>query len=124
MMKIIIMFTNLFLLGFAVAGAAVLWRNLQESSESLRKALGALPALLGKSLTCGSCFTYWLSLFAVILFDPLSGWTLSNINELIHVLLSWFALAFVSVTFRFAYVAIQELVNYQTHTLRKDHHIH
>jgi hypothetical protein len=125
------MITNLFLSAAAIAGFAVIWRNLLQKSKSLQSFLNTnFPYFLSYALQCGSCFTYWLTLLFLVFFNPLKNWSLpvefeinKTISELLMFLINWMILALVAVTMRFVYVAIQEIVNYFTHQ-RQAHHQH
>ncbi len=117
---------NFILTSMAVAGAAVLWRNWLEDHKSWKTWITAHLGRLHKSLTCGSCFTYWLGLVATLAVRPLDFWVpfgdAGLISFLLNTFAQWMTLAWLSVLFRFAYVALQELVNYQVHTLRNHDH--
>ena len=112
--------TDYFVAVLAIAGIAVLWRNLIFTSQAvngwLARWVDALPMRLSKSLTCGSCITYWLALAYSIWLDPFNGQY--------GFIISWMALAMGAVFIRFAYVALQELVTYQTHVLGGKGHKH
>ncbi len=114
------MWTDYFVAVLAIAGVAVLWRNLIFTSQAgngwLARWVDALPMRLSKSLTCGSCITYWLALAYSIWLDPFNGQY--------GFIISWMALAMGAVFIRFAYVALQELVTYQTHVLGGKGHKH
>ena len=117
---------NLILTSMAVAGAAVLWRNWLEDHKSWKTWIMSRLGGLHKAMTCGSCFTYWLALVATITLRPMEFWRPIASSELVTIplttLMHWMALAWLSVLLRFAYVALQELVNYQVHTLRNHDH--
>lgn len=108
------MLLDLFLSALAVASLAVLVRNLLYNFPKAQ-------TLLPRAITCGFCFTYWLSLVYVVFFDPLAGYLQ---NPFIQFVFSWLVLAFVTVVFRFSYVVIQETVNYFVHTLNARPHGH
>jgi hypothetical protein len=103
------MLTTYFLSVMAVAGAAVIWRNWLEGHPAFVDGLKRRsPRVVSKGLTCGSCFTYWLSLGFVLRFDPLAeAWP----GGLMHVLVTWLALAMGAVFVRFSYVLVQERVH-------------
>lgn len=115
-----------------VAGIAVLWRNLLKDLAWLKHLVGKLPWILKKAVSCGFCFTYWLSLFFVILCNPLQGWLpplridLSSYLILpLQILMSWMIVGIGSVIIRFGYAALQELVHHQVHTVSQtDPHTH
>lgn len=105
-----------FLLGaMAIAGFAVIWRNILENHPSLKKWITSIFSFgkIHKVVTCGSCFTYWLALAYTLTITPLAAWTPSF--SVIDIFLQWMALSWLSVTLRFGYVAVQELVSRQVH---------
>ncbi len=104
---------NFFLSASAVAGVAVIWRNWLEDHSSWKTTIARFP--LHKALLCGSCFTYWIGLLYTIAASPLSFWT-------DNLFLQWMALSWLSVLFRFTYVAVQELVHFQVHHLKAASH--
>ncbi len=109
--------------GMSVAGIAVVWRNWLEDHSNWKSWIQKKLGYGNKVLTCGSCFTYWIALLLTLITKPLLFWQpLSNVSILIigNIILQWMALAWLSVFLRFAYVALQELVSYQVHTI-KDH---
>ena len=118
------MFTTFILLTLACAGMALIWRDLLIDFPRLKTFVKErIPFPFSKALTCGSCFTYWLGLAFVLVFDPLAGWTLPSALDLgrsyplVHLIVAWMAFGTVAVTMRFTAVAVQELVAYQTHVL-------
>lgn len=48
-----------------VAGATVVWRTLIDDHPNFRRAVCRIP-LLGQSLVCGVCVSYWFSLVALV----------------------------------------------------------
>jgi hypothetical protein len=118
-------FFYLLISALAVAGAAVLWRNILENHPKLKASISNILGKADKVLLCGSCFTYWLSLVFVLIFNPLSGLVINAGNKIFqdfsHCFISWMALGMMSVIIRFGYVAIQELVSYQVHKLHDNH---
>jgi hypothetical protein len=114
------MLINFFLSSCAIAGIAVLWRNILNDHVSLKEGIENKLKFFHKIFTCGSCFTYWISLLFVVLSDPLDFW-LPFSAEFFNLFVHWMAVAFLSVIMRFTYISIQELVYYQVHHLREDH---
>lgn len=97
----------------SVAGVAVLWRNFLEMNPRVRDLLRKyLPAALFKALTCGSCFTYWIALAAVVMVGSSPG--------PLHLFLDWMATAMGASIIRFGYVYIQESVHDIVHS--RDRH--
>lgn len=127
------MLADFIILTLAAAGIALIWRDLLLDFPKLKSFVkDRIPFPFSKALWCGSCFTYWLSLFFVLAADPLAGWTPPFVAALSGPLASaarlvvvWMAFGTVAVTMRFAAVAVQELVAYQTHVLNpKEPHAH
>ncbi|MFM2357996.1 MAG: hypothetical protein RJA61_733 [Candidatus Parcubacteria bacterium] len=117
------MIFDFILSGMSVAGIAVIWRNWLEDHSNwniwIKKYLGKGH----KILTCGSCFTYWLALTLTLTTKPLGLWLPFGVEfNILNAALQWMALSWLGVFLRFSYVALQELVAYQVHTLKN--HIH
>lgn len=81
----------------AVAGATILWRTIKDDHPRFKKFIVNLP-LVGPALQCGICVSYWFSLVALALVDPLPGWRpvlpydLGLFEPAIILGLMWFAL--------------------------------
>lgn len=123
------MIINLFIISISVAGFAILWRNLIYDSPNLRANLKKVPNFLHIALTCGFCFTFWISLVAAILFDPFQAWqvpfrivALAPLSPLFEYIASWMAVGTFAAMIRFAYIAIQEFVHYEVHHLNHREH--
>ncbi len=124
------MITNFILTSCAIAGAAVVWRSFLYDFKWLREGIKShTPIYIGKMLTCGTCFTYWLTLLVVIIFDPLAGWLPTQrvqlggeVAVLLQIVFSWMAIALIATLLRFGYAAISELVHYQVHKLNHREH--
>jgi len=68
------MIFSLVLLAMSVAEIGMIWRALVTDNASLKSGLEKiLPHLAFEAVTCSFCLTFWLSLAAAILFDPLRG---------------------------------------------------
>lgn len=106
---------------FAIAGIAVLWRNLIKDhplwETAIKKALGTW----NKLLLCGSCFTYWLSLIFLLIHNPLAAWAPDTALP-VRLFITWMALAFAAVSFRFGYVYLQEKVHHLVHSTENHSH--
>lgn len=112
---------------FSLAGVAVLWRTWLRDHPSWTAFLNALPYRLGKTLTCGTCFTYWLSLGAVFVGDvPLPVFSLHAaipgwVQGIIQGGSAWMALAWGALVARFLYVLLEEAVFFFVHHIREGH---
>lgn len=99
-----------------ISSVAILWRSTLNKNHKLGPYLRKVfPVFLGTALTCGLCFTYWVALFFIILFNPLPVEFFSfnyGQNFWIHIFFSWMSLGFVSVFLRFLFAFMQEKVNY------------
>ena len=104
---------------FAIAGLSVAWKNLQDALDWLAKLLKSLPWVLWKVLTCGYCFTMWLTLAVVLIFDPLKPWAVSNLPYFVHIFGSWMAMGIAAAIIRTNYVMLQAKLHYQMHVLNK-----
>jgi hypothetical protein len=123
------MLTDYLLSVLAIAGVAVLWRNLREDLPKLEAFIGKFPWLFRKSLRCGYCSTMWISFAFLLAFDPLRAWLpAARLPEGLHApaafLLHWMALGFGSVALRFKYVLWQEGVHDLLHARGGHHHHH
>ncbi len=116
----IAMFQSIILSVLTISGVAVLWRKLLHDHPQWKEWIVFRMPVLSKALTCGLCFTYWLAFFFVLWRNPIPNWTHSVL--ITHFFLSWMVVAFVAVFLRFLYVSLQELVHYQVHVLRGEHH--
>lgn len=127
------MILDTLIISLAVAGTAVLWRNLLHDVRWLRESVNRLWYPFKRALACGFCFTYWLALFAVLAANPLQSWEiptqfiLSNeLSWILHILIGWMVVGIVAAIIRFSYAALQETVHWQVHTLNSHgkHHKH
>ncbi len=113
----------LFQSSLIIASLTILWRSTLNKNDKLGPYLRkAFPVFLGTALTCGLCFTYWITLFFSLIFNPLPLEFFifnSKNNFLIHIFFSWMSIGFVALVFRFSFALIQEKVNYY-HSLNND----
>ena len=91
------MLTNYLILTAAIASATILFRTLKDDHPSFKRFIRELP-LIGESLSCGVCISYWFSLPVVIVADPLGSWEFLPPVPLLHFATSWLVLG-VSVLF-------------------------
>lgn len=128
------MIQDTLLTSITVAGAAILWRNLIYDSAKFGGALKKLPKQVHHALTCGFCFTFWLALASVIVFNPLRSWMPPSRMEVpnpplpfapfFEIIFSWMIIGTLAVIVRFGYIAIQEFVHYEVHHLNHREHTH
>ncbi|HWB34158.1 MAG TPA: hypothetical protein VG753_02485 [Candidatus Paceibacterota bacterium] len=67
------MLTDYLIITASITAATLLWRTLQDDHPSFKAAIERLP-LMGSSLICGVCVSFWFSLPIVIAYNPLIGW--------------------------------------------------
>lgn len=67
------MLIDYLIIAASVTAATLLWRTLQDDHPSFKAAIEGLP-LIGASLVCGVCVSFWFSLPIVIAYNPLTGW--------------------------------------------------
>lgn len=104
------MIYTIFLLGLIVAGFVVVFTKLREETW-LDKAVDVLPENIQQAIRCPLCLGYWLSLLAVILIDPLAGWSIpwrigagfALLDGLFRILAGWFAVGLVTSFWRMGY---------------------
>ncbi len=110
--------------GLIIGSITVIWRKLLNDLPSLREGIKAhVPYPISRALTCGFCFTYWFSLGALIVFNPLNGWlptmqpiVPSILDPFIYLFISWMILGFTALLWRSLCVIIQEFIDYEMYT--------
>jgi hypothetical protein len=115
---------------FVVASFSVIWRKfLNDLPQVKRWILAHIPYPINRTLTCGFCFTYWLSLASLFIFNPLQEWIpplrwefLLPMQPLVSIFFAWMAVGFSALIIRFLFVALQELVDYEMYTWNKQFH--
>ncbi len=117
-----IQFTILIILG--ISGFSVLWRKILIDFPRVEIFLKSHLGAIGHALICGFCYTYWLSLAAVLIFGSINllqnNLYFSNlglIQELLLIGISWMAIAFCAQTLRFIFIILQQLLVYFLHIL-------
>jgi hypothetical protein len=101
--------------GFSIAGFTIIWRNWIEDHNSYKKIIEQKLGSYKKILLCGSCFTYWITLLFILIYNPIDNWKPADFN-IINIFMSWMALAYISVFLRFTYVLVQQSVHNLVHT--------
>lgn len=112
---------ELFFVTTAIAGGSVLWRNWLEHHPDWKKKIKKTLGVFDKMLLCGSCFTYWLSLFAISIINPFKNFQLKEKTIILFFIASWMSVSFISVFLRFLYVLIQEIVSEKIHKTEHRH---
>lgn len=120
-----------FISAAALAAFAVLWRNWLEDHPHWKDWLHGYLGVIAKALTCGSCFTFWITLIFVLIFNPIGMFfslvaPFSGLRFGTSYLFQWMALGWGALFLRFLYVAIQEATgimvhNFSDHNHGKDH---
>ncbi len=106
---------TLFVYIFAIAGLSVVWKNLQDDLTWVEKGIKKFPWIVWKVLSCGFCFTFWLTLAVVLIFDPLETWAITGMSQFWHVVGSWMSLGMAAAIIRTNYVLLQAKLHYQMH---------
>lgn len=81
------MFLDYLLVITITSVVALVWRALLLDHKRLAEWIKEIP-VVGGALYCGFCFTMWLSLFAVLVYNPVS-FLFSNLVWVISVFFSW-----------------------------------
>ncbi len=121
---------NLIMTGLAVGSLAVIWRKLLNDLPRFREGIKIyIPYPMNRALTCGFCFTYWLSLGSLIVFNPLGDWLPSvqpiipaTLDPVIYFFVSWMILGFIALLWRSLFVIIQEFIDYEMYTWNREFH--
>jgi hypothetical protein len=114
------MFINIIFSSLCIAGIAIIWREVLMQNPNIKEwILRFIPFPFGKAITCGFCFTYWLSLFVVVCIDPLSGWlppfrfpVYSFFVPFVQILSSWMIIGTIALTLRFLNIFIHEIIHF------------
>jgi hypothetical protein len=103
---------NYFISASALAGFAVLWRNWLNDHQQWKGFLEKYLGRFSKMLTCGSCFTFWITLAYVLILNPLN---ISFAPHFVGYFIEWLSLGWTAVFLRFSYIAVQEKVSMMVH---------
>ena len=120
------MLLNFFFLSLALAGMGKIWSKLQKDFPNFKIFIKKLPSLKSHALCCSFCFTFWLSLLFVLLFNPLNNWIplprFDISNEwivVISIFFSWMIIGTGAWIARFIMDELQLLIHYQNHILKE-----
>lgn len=101
---------------FIIASITILWRSTLRKHSNLGIALRKkFPIFIGVALTCGTCFSYWVALFFILVFQPFPLGYFSFIpvhTYAVHLFFSWMYLGFAVIVLRFLFALLQETVDY------------
>ena len=86
----------------SIAGLSALWKNLLDEPLILRT-VKRLPYVVSRALTCGFCFTYWLSLIVLLIMD---NFTFDSILSFIK---NWMILSLISASLYYLFMILQEI---------------
>ena len=106
-----------------IASISILWRSTLNKKDALRVSLQKIfPVFLGTALTCGLCFTYWITLVFVLTVTPIpygffsfSHHTYPVVSGILHTFFSWMFIGLGALFLRFLYALLQEHVNKLNH---------
>lgn len=113
------MLTNYFLIAASTATTALIWRTLLLDHPRLLALVESTP-FIGGGLRCGFCSAVWLSLLAILLYNPLASWA-TQFPFLIGLGLSWLALSTGVLFLRNLIAALMEGTGVLTALHRKEH---
>lgn len=114
----------------AVTGISLLWRTYRyDPDNSFNSVLNRLPYALRKPITCGLCFTFWISLVATALFVPFGALTSSlplrfvpgsTTEAVIMFLVEWFALGAIAAFAVYVVDTLFQVSHYYKHATTHD----
>lgn len=110
-----------------LAALGRIWKKFLKDFPTLKIFVkNKLPELISRALCCSFCFTFWISLMFVLLFNPLHDWLpmfrfnyLNNFTFFISIFFSWMILGSGAWIIRFLMDELQLLVHYQNHILKE-----
>jgi hypothetical protein len=110
----------------ALAGIAILWRNWLEDHLTWKVWLSNHLGAVSNTLTCGSCFTFWIALCFVLMLNPLQSFfsitqTFGGMSQLLSWTIQWMTIAWGALFLRFLYVLLQQGVSGLVHRSESHH---
>ncbi len=113
-----------------VSAISILWRSTLKKKPKLTENIKkTFPFFLGTAITCGLCFTFWVTFFFVIIFNPLpvSFFPFNDFENLLtlfftHRFLSWMLIGVVALFIRFTYAILEETVDKLNELNGHSHH--
>ena len=115
------------LIALATAGVALLWRTYRyDSDNQFNATLDRLPYMLRKPITCGLCFTFWVSFVTTVVFSPFQELVpilpyRFGAVTLITFLVQWFALGTLSTFVVYIVDTFFEISHYLKHAVGEQH---
>ena len=113
------MFTNYCILAASTATIALIWRTLLLDHPRILAFVESIP-LIGGALRCGFCAAVWLSLLAVLFYNPLTTQT-QQFPFVIGLAISWLALSAGVLFIRNLIAALMEGTGVLTALHRREH---
>ncbi|MBM3281405.1 MAG: hypothetical protein FJY91_01480 [Candidatus Harrisonbacteria bacterium] len=121
------MFTNLFLSTLFLSAIVTLWRIFSRESF-VKSRIEALPYFMRKLLTCGVCFTFWLSFFFNFAFLPIGGWVppifyavSGTAFTILQFFVSWMITGMATVAIYYTFLVFYEGSHYLAHKAEEMH---
>ncbi len=113
-----------------IAGLAVFWRAVHSRHPVIENFIKKSMGFYSPILLCGVCFVFWSTFIFLWIFNPLLDLPLEArfdipdfLLDIFNFIISWMAIGFMAVTFRFGFVVIKELADhYYTLNASHDHH--
>lgn len=118
--------TNILISSMVISAVALLWRIFSRE-EFIAPKIEALPYLIRKPLTCGVCFSFWMSLLYIISFRPsFSGVSISAQMSpkclfLTKFFTDWMILGMSSVFILYVFLTFWEGSHYFSHKAEELH---
>ncbi len=120
------MMFNVLLLATAISAVSLLWRIFSRH-DFIKNKIEYFPYVFKKPLTCGVCFTFWLTLAALLIFTPFDGWqlplrwSLGFITDTAIFITHWFILGMGAVFLYYVFLTFYEGSHYLAHKAESLH---
>jgi hypothetical protein len=115
----------------AVAGVSLLWRTYRYDPENpFNDKLDRLPYVLRKPVTCGLCFTFWISCVCTVILVPLANVAFALpyrfpvaaiFRSIIGFGIEWFALGTLATAVVYAVDVLFQVSHYYKHKAAHEH---
>lgn len=120
------MITDYLIITSIVAGITVLWRTIKNDYPRFKAWVGNIP-VVGEALNCGVCTSYWFSLVAVLVANPLANWhlpldfSIAPLTPLADLLAQWICLGTSVLLLRSVIIVLLDLGAILSHRHRSQH---